>query len=93
MLFMLMYSSTIEGGVIGMTRALAKEFGGRGICVNAVCPGEGVFVCLSACLYVCLCVIFILLRSVCQFLLSIQSGLGPQSCTVRCQLSNRIKLN
>lgn len=29
-----------EGGVIGMTRALAKEFGGRGICVNAVCPGE-----------------------------------------------------
>lgn len=27
------------GGVIGMTRALAKEFGGRGICVNAVCPG------------------------------------------------------
>ena len=28
-----------KGGVIGMTRALAKEFGGRGICVNAVCPG------------------------------------------------------
>ena len=22
-----------------MTRALAKEFGGRNICVNAVCPG------------------------------------------------------
>lgn len=53
MLFMLMYSSTIEGGVIGMTRALAKEFGGRGICVNAVCPGEGVFVCLPVCMYVC----------------------------------------
>lgn len=28
-----------KGGVIGMTRSLAKEFGGRGICVNAVCPG------------------------------------------------------
>jgi 3-oxoacyl-[acyl-carrier protein] reductase len=28
-----------KGGVIGMTRALAKEFGGRNICVNAVCPG------------------------------------------------------
>jgi len=28
-----------KGGVIGMTRALAKEFGGRGITVNAVCPG------------------------------------------------------
>jgi 3-oxoacyl-[acyl-carrier protein] reductase len=22
-----------------MTRAMAKEFGGRNICVNAVCPG------------------------------------------------------
>jgi NAD(P)-dependent dehydrogenase (short-subunit alcohol dehydrogenase family) len=38
---MLSLYDTIEGGVIGMTRALAKEFGGRGICVNAVCPGEG----------------------------------------------------
>mmetsp|Transcript_21809 Transcript_21809/g.30012 ORF Transcript_21809/g.30012 Transcript_21809/m.30012 type:complete len:300 (-) Transcript_21809:67-966(-) len=28
-----------KGGVIGMTKALAKEFGGRNICVNAVCPG------------------------------------------------------
>jgi 3-oxoacyl-[acyl-carrier protein] reductase len=28
-----------KGGVIGMTRSLAKEFGGRNICVNAVCPG------------------------------------------------------
>ncbi|RYG64125.1 SDR family NAD(P)-dependent oxidoreductase, partial [archaeon] len=28
-----------KGGVIGMTRALAKEFGARGITVNAVCPG------------------------------------------------------
>jgi 3-oxoacyl-[acyl-carrier protein] reductase len=28
-----------KGGVIGMTKAMAKEFGGRNICVNAVCPG------------------------------------------------------
>lgn len=28
-----------KGGVIGMTRAMAKEFGGRNVCVNAVCPG------------------------------------------------------
>ena len=30
---------SVQGGVIGMTKAMAKEFGGRGICVNAVCPG------------------------------------------------------
>jgi 3-oxoacyl-[acyl-carrier protein] reductase len=28
-----------KGGVIAMTKALAKELGGRNICVNAVCPG------------------------------------------------------
>lgn len=28
-----------KGGVIGMTKAMAKEFGGRNINVNAVCPG------------------------------------------------------
>ena len=28
-----------KGGVISMSRALAKEFGGRGVTVNAVCPG------------------------------------------------------
>ena len=28
-----------KGGVIAMTKTLAKEFGGRNICVNAVCPG------------------------------------------------------
>jgi len=28
-----------KGGVIAMTKSMAKEFGGRNICVNAVCPG------------------------------------------------------
>mmetsp|Transcript_7796 Transcript_7796/g.11767 ORF Transcript_7796/g.11767 Transcript_7796/m.11767 type:complete len:278 (+) Transcript_7796:85-918(+) len=28
-----------KGGVIGMTRCLAKEFASRGVTVNAVCPG------------------------------------------------------
>ena len=28
-----------KGGVLGLTKALAKEFGGRNVNVNAVCPG------------------------------------------------------
>lgn len=28
-----------KAGVIGLTRSLAKEFGARNVCVNAVCPG------------------------------------------------------
>lgn len=28
-----------KGGVIGLTRSLAKEFSSRNVCVNAVCPG------------------------------------------------------
>jgi 3-oxoacyl-[acyl-carrier protein] reductase len=28
-----------KGGVLGLTKANAKEFAARGVCVNAVCPG------------------------------------------------------
>jgi len=31
--------SASKGGVIAMSKTLAREFGPRGICVNAVCPG------------------------------------------------------
>jgi NAD(P)-dependent dehydrogenase (short-subunit alcohol dehydrogenase family) len=30
---------TSKAGLIGMTRALACEWAGRGVCVNALCPG------------------------------------------------------
>ena len=52
------------GGVIGMTRALAKEFGGRGICVNAVCPGAYVIWMVLIDLYLyCTCAVLL-----CSFL-------------------------
>lgn len=31
--------SAAKGGVIAMTKSLAKEYGSRNICINAVCPG------------------------------------------------------
>jgi NAD(P)-dependent dehydrogenase (short-subunit alcohol dehydrogenase family) len=31
--------TTAKSGVLGLTRAIAKEFAANGICVNAVCPG------------------------------------------------------
>ena len=40
-----------------MTKALAKEFGGRNICVNAVCPGFiERYVCMYVCMAISLCV-------------------------------------
>jgi 2-hydroxycyclohexanecarboxyl-CoA dehydrogenase len=31
--------SACKGGLIALTKTLAREFAGKGICLNAVCPG------------------------------------------------------
>ncbi|HXQ52108.1 MAG TPA: SDR family oxidoreductase [Stellaceae bacterium] len=36
---MMLHYVTSKGGVIGMTRALSRELGEHGICVNAIAPG------------------------------------------------------